>query len=235
MAFIEERVNNLEYLVSQTQLMIQGLTVELKREMREFHLHNQRSLEEFKLHTQSTIDGLSKEIKDFKTHTQSTTDSLSKNLDKLGERMSKKWEELVKKHGTLVEDMVVPNIKHIGEKYFNCKEIDCESFAIRFEKKHSKISGNKKEFDVIAVYPDKVIVNETKSNPKPESAVDFIDFIKSGEFFNYFPEYGGKELIPIFASFNIPENVLKKLSKNNIYAMGIKEDTMDILNAEIIQ
>jgi hypothetical protein len=61
-------------------------------------------------------------------------------------------------------------------------------------------------------------------------AGEFIDFIKSGEFFEYFPEYKGKELIPIFASFHIPDNVLKKLSKNKIYAMGIKEDTMDILN-----
>ncbi|MEQ8192722.1 MAG: hypothetical protein ABRQ39_32470 [Candidatus Eremiobacterota bacterium] len=194
MPIIEERVDRLEFLVAQTQLMIQGLTVELRREM-----------------------------KDFKEELKRDTKEMKKEINN-------QWEKMVKKQGTLVEDMVSPNIKFIGEKYFNCKEADCESFAIRFEKQYPKIKGTVREFDVIAVYPDKVIVNETKSNPKPELAVEFIDFIKSGEFFVYFPEYKGKELIPIFASFYIPDNVLKKLTKNKIYAMGIKEDTMDILN-----
>jgi hypothetical protein len=79
--------------------------------------------------------------------------------------MNKKWEDVVKKQGTLVEDMVGSNVKFIGEKYFGCKQSDCESFAIRYEKRHPKIQGTQREFDVIAVYPDKVIVNETKSNP----------------------------------------------------------------------
>jgi hypothetical protein len=204
MPYVEERVDRLEFLMAQSQLMYQGLVVEMKefkKEMKEFKDEMKQGTTDFKLHTQLSFD-----------------------------RMNKKWEELVKKQGTLVEDMVSPNIRYIAEKYFDCKQSDCESFAIRFEKKHSKIPGTKKEFDVIAVYPGKVIVNESKSNPKPELAVEFIDFIKRGEFFEYFPEYAGKELIPVFASFHIPENVLKKLSKNKIYAMGIKEDTMDILN-----
>jgi len=162
-------------------------------------------------------------MKDFKTQTQLSFD-----------RMNKKWEKLVKKQGTLVEDIVAPNIKYIAEKYFHCKKSECNSFAIRFEKQHSKITGKTKEFDVIAVYPDKIVVNETKSNPRPELAVEFIDFIKNGDFFEYFPEYADKKLIPVFASFHIPENVLKKLSKNKIYAMGIKEDTMDILNPDFL-
>ncbi|OQA13081.1 MAG: hypothetical protein BWY64_03779 [bacterium ADurb.Bin363] len=211
MTFVEERVDKLEDLVAQTQLMIQSLSYEVSR-------------------TQISVNRLSNEMKDFKVYTQNTIDGLSKNIDKLGEKMNKKWEDVVKKQGTLVEDMVAPNIKFIVERYFNCKKADCQSFAIRYEKQHPKVKGTQREFDVIAVYPDKVIVNETKSNPKPELAVEFIDFIKSGEFFEYFPEYKSKELIPIFASFHIPENVLKKLSKNKIYAMGIKEDTMDILN-----
>jgi len=76
---------------------------------------------------------------------------------------------------------------------------------------------------------------EAKHNPRPEYAVDFINFINSKEFFAYFPEYKEKKLIPVFASFYIPENVLKKLSKNNIYGMGTGDDTMDILNFDDVK
>ena len=175
------------------------------------------------------------EMKDFKTHTQSSLDRLTQQLEKdtkeMKEEINNQWEKLIKKQGTLVEDMVIPNIEFIGKKYFNCLQL--LDIAVRRKKVKPSNPAQEREFDVIAVYPDKVIVNETKSNPKPELAVEFIDFIKSGEFFEYFPEYAGKELIPVFASFHIPENVLKKLSKNKIYAMGIKEDTMDILNPNI--
>jgi len=207
---VEERLDRLDELVAQTQIMLKSLSYEVSRT--QIQIDN----------VTRNVNSLSHEIKDFKTHTQSSF-----------ERMNRKWEELVRKQGTLVEDMVAPNMKFIAEKYFNREKSDCQSFAIRFEKKHPKIQGREKEFDVIALYPNKVIVNETKFNPKLELAVKFIDFIKSGEFFEYFPEYKGKELIPVFASFHIPDNVIKKLSKNKIYAMGIREDTMDILNPEL--
>ena len=205
MTFVEEKVDKLEFLVAQTQLMIQGLTVELRREMKEF-----------KTQTQSSIESLSKEIKDFKTYTQLSF-----------ERMNKKWEEAVKKFGTLVEDMVIPNIEFIAEKHFNLKN---GRIYTRTKVYNPEDNSSQREFDVIALYPEKIVLVEAKSNPRPEEAKEFIEFIKSREFFEYFPEYKGKELIPIFASFHIPDNVLKKLSKNKIYAMGIKEDTMDILN-----
>ncbi|MBI3593100.1 MAG: hypothetical protein HY099_06445, partial [Nitrospirae bacterium] len=54
------------------------------------------------------------------------------------------------------------------------------------------------------------------------------------EFYDYFPEYKGKKLIPIFASLYLQDDVVKYLTKNGIYAMAIKEDTMDLLNYENI-
>jgi hypothetical protein len=225
MPVVEERVDRLEALAAQTQLMLQSLSYEVSRT--QIQIDN----------VSRNVNNLSHEMKEFKAHTQNTVDRLSQQLEKdtkeMKQEINNQWEKMVKKQGTLVEDMVSPNIKFIGEKYFNCKQSDCQSFAIRFEKQHPTVKGTQKELDVIAVYPEKIVLVEAKSNPRPEEAKDFIDFIKSGEFFEYFPEYKGKELIPIFASFHIPENVLKKLSKNKIYAMGIKEDTMDILNPKL--
>jgi hypothetical protein len=57
----------------------------------------------------------------------------------------------------------------------------------------------------------------------------------NNEFFDYFPEYNGYELIPIFSTLYFPDEAIKYLSRNKIYAMGIKEDTMDILNFDDVK
>ncbi len=41
--------------------------------------------------------------------------------------------------------------------------------------------------------------------------------------------------MPVFASLYMGDDIVSYLTKNKIYAMAIKEDTMDILNFEVLQ
>ncbi len=205
MPLVEERVDRLEELVAQTQSMLQSLPFEVSR-------------------TQIIVSNISKDMKE---DLKEFKEELRRDTREMKKEINNQWEKVVKKLGTLVEDMIIPNIEFIADKHFDLKNGD---IFTRIKKYNPIDKAKQREFDVIAIYPEKIVLVEAKSNPKPEEAKGFIELIKSGEFFEYFPEYKEKELIPIFASFHIPENVLKKLSKNKIYAMGIKEDTMDILN-----
>jgi len=205
MPLVEERVDRLEELVAQTQSMLQSLSFEVSR-------------------TQIIVSNISKDMKE---DLKEFKEELRRDTKEMKKEINNQWEKVVKKLGTLVEDMVIPNIEFIAKKHFDLKNGD---IFTRIKKYNPIDKAKQREFDVIAIYPEKIVLVEGKSNPKPEEAKGFIELIKSGEFFEYFPEYKGKELIPIFASFHIPDNVLKKLSKNKVYAMGIKEDTMDILN-----
>lgn len=144
--------------------------------------------------------------------------------------MNKRWGEIANKMGTLVEDMVAPNIKGIAKRYFGCD--DFEDFMIRRKKRHSKDRTKRREFDIIALCDKSVIVNETKSTPRLNYIDDFVMTLK--EFFDYFPEYTGKRIIPIFASLYLSDDVIDYLTENKIYAMAIKEDTMDLLNFDRI-
>ena len=72
--------------------------------------------------------------------------------------------------------------------------------------------------------------NETKSAPTPEHAQAFAKFVGSGEFFNYFPEYQGRALLPVFSSLYIPANVVTYLTKQGIYAVAMSGDTMQVVN-----
>jgi len=142
--------------------------------------------------------------------------------------MNKKWGEVTNRLGTFAEDMVAPNIKGIAGQYFGCEDFDF--FGVRIKKRHSRDRSKQREFDCIAVCDDTVILNETKSNPKIEYINDFIGVLK--EFYDYFPEYRGKKLIPVFASMYLTDDLVRYLTRNGVYAMAMKEDIMDLLNYE---
>jgi hypothetical protein len=148
----------------------------------------------------------------------------------LEKQMNKKWEKLVMKMGTLVEDIVAPSIKGATFELFGFKRIDF--FGVRIEKTKVNDRGAQREFDVIAVSEDKVILNETKIRATSAYLKEFIDFLKTGEFYDYFPEYKEKKLIPIFSTLYMPADVVKRLTKKRIFAMATSETVMTILNFE---
>ena len=143
-------------------------------------------------------------------------------------RMNKHWGELANKMGTVVEDIVAPNIPRIAKEYFGIEDIDF--FAVRVLKRNSRNPERRKEFDVIAVSRTHFFLNETKSTPR----VNYIDAMLETleEIDDWFPEYRDRTLIPIFFSLSIPEEIEKYLTRKRIFAMTMKDDTMEIVNFE---
>jgi len=173
------------------------------------------------------------EMKVFKDDTQAFKDEMRAFKDEAVEdrkRMNKQWGELANRLGTIVEDIVAPNMEGIAANYFGCTELD--SLMVRCRRRKPSDRTKIREFDVVAVCGDRIFFNETKSNARMDYAKEFIDFIASQEFFEFFPEYKGKELIPIFSSLYISDDVVQLLTQAGIYAMAMSDDSMDLLNFE---
>ncbi len=130
--------------------------------------------------------------------------------------------------GTLVEDIVAPNIEGLALNYFGCKTIS--TFAPRIKKNNRKDNSRLQEFDCIVICDNFIIVNNTKSTPTVEDINKFIELLK--EIFDFFPEAEGKKVIPIFASLYIPKEIVTYLTRKKIYALAMGNDTMDLLNGE---
>jgi hypothetical protein len=172
------------------------------------------------------IAGLRVEMKDFKDKIDNDIDEMKENRKK----MYRQWGDLANKMGTIVEDMVAPNVPGIARDYFGIKDLDF--FAVRVKKVNIKDRSLRREFDVIGASEDSFILTEVKSNPRQSYVDEFLDVLKQVP--DYFAESEGKRLIPIFASLYIPENILSFLTRNGIFAMGIKDDSMALLNFEEI-
>ena len=209
---VQIRVNDLE------RMMMELIYAQRKAEMR---------FEEFV----GEMKDFKEEMKDFKDEMKDFKDEMKDFKDEMKDFKNDsniQWGNLANKMGTLIEDIVAPSMSSIAKNYFNCGEIDL--FLIRPVKRMPSNRSKIREFDAILVCGDKILLNETKSSPNQESIEKFHQFLLSGEFFDYFPEHLGKQLIPIYASLIIPEHLVSVLTELSIYGSSLKGDQMTIIN-----
>ncbi len=154
----------------------------------------------------------------------------NKKIEEYRKENNKRWGELANKLGTIVEDIIYPAFRPVIRKYFGCEP---EKTFMRLEYTNRE-RGIYEEFDAVAVCEDKVFLLEVKSTPREKHIEEFKE--KAKRFLQYFPEFAGKKLILIMASFSFNEGFVKQLSKANIYAMAYREwEYMDILNFEEVK
>ncbi len=239
MASLERRVSDLEVVLgeflaqsalaarraeAETQFLKSQIK-ELKDEMKEF----KDEMKEFKdnvdkaiVELKNTTEQLSKELKE-------TTEQLSKEMSDSKMELNKKWGDLANKLGTVVEDIVAPNVPTVAKKYFKIEHIQRSMMNLYIE---SETLKKGKEFDLILVSKDYVLLNETKTTIRQNYMDEFIQSLP--EFFEFFPELKGKKLIPIFSSMRFTSQQLSYLTKHKIYAMSMAGSTMELLNFEEI-
>ena len=173
------------------------------------------------------------DMKIFRKEVRLDQQQRDENTEKFKKTMDQRWGELANRLGSLVEDIVAPNLRTIAHKYFGCPVVS--SLASNVE--HNIVVDGKKEhveYDAIAVCGSQLIVNETKAKPKTTDVKSFIDK-QLKWIFECYPEHQGKIVIPVFSSLHIPENILKNLTKHKIYALSSFGETMDLLNFEEVQ
>jgi hypothetical protein len=203
----------------------------------QFIVHTDTSLSRL----EKNISALSMELREqdriFKAETRELDEKFKKKMDEFRndlqadqKKMNKKWGELANKMGTIVEDIVAPSLRGIAREYFQVAEFD--NFYVRNRRKNPSGDG-RREFDVVAYTRDYLFIVETKSTPRTSYIHDFIEFIPQIPL--WFPESAGKAIIPIFASLYLEPDTISFLSKNNILALGMKDENMDLLNPDVCQ
>lgn len=226
MPSVKDRVDNLEKVLEEYIRNVGNSQMQTEKELREFKgemLTFKDEMCEFK----DEMRGFKDEMSDFKDEMRAFKEEMREDRKKA----FKQWGEIANKMGTLAEDIVAPCVREIARQYFGCD--DEEDFMVRRFKRKAKDKGKRREFDIIAVYDTVVIIVEVKSTPRIPYIDDFIAVLK--ELYEYFPEYKGKRLVPVFASLYLPDEVIAYLTKNGIYAMATKEDMMDLINFESVK
>lgn len=183
------------------------------------------------MQTSISLDRLSFEMRKFKDEMRVFKDEMGEYKDwskKQIVTMNRQCGDLANKLGTVVEDIVAPNLPRIAREYFGCEDLDY--LAIRVKKRSLTDRSKRREFDAIGVCEDIVLLNETKSSPEIRDVEKLAAFLESEELFDYFPEYRGYRICPIYSSLYLDEAFVSALTRKGIYALAMKDDTMEILN-----
>ncbi len=211
MVELTEKVERLETILGQfivnTNLTIKGID---------------RMIEELKSEGEMRIKGIDRMIEELKSDGEKDRGESAQ----MRKEMNRKWGELANKMGTLVEDIVAPNLPRIARQYFGCEVI--LDFMERRKRVHPTDHSKQREFDVLCVGEKVVLWNETKATARQDYIDGFVAALP--EFFEYFPDYGGRTLIPIFASLHLSAETIQYLTQRKVYGLAMGDETMELVN-----
>jgi hypothetical protein len=211
--------------MEKTIIELKESTLELKNTTEQ----TRKEMSESKAELERVVAQTRKEMSESKAELERVVAQTRKEMSESKAELNKKWGDLANKLGTVVEDIVAPNIPTIAKKYFKVEEIQRIMMNLYIKSESLK---KEKEFDLILVAKDLVILNETKTTVRQNYLEEFIQSLP--EFFEFFPELKGRKLIPIFSSMSFTPPQLAYLTKHKIYAMSMSGDTMELLNFDEI-
>ncbi len=202
--------------------------------------------------TQRHLDQLSRESRDFKTEMRATTARMEADTRALKEGMrasaerteadtrafkeemrafkaetNKKWGDLANKMGTMAEDLVAPSVPRILKEVTGCGTI--ERSAVRMKVRHQTDPGRSREFDVLAVCGDYLLLNETKSRLIPRDVDDLVEALQEAR--QFLPEFAGKKIIGSLASLYVDEGLVRYGEQAGLLVLGMGKELMDVLNS----
>lgn len=141
--------------------------------------------------------------------------------------MNKRMGELARKLGTIAEDIVAPGIPYAIKKAFG---LDVTEVSVRRRK---RINGKEREYDVIAVAGNYVFLIDVKSTYRKGYLEEFEEL--KGDFFKYFSEYKGLKEVPVIASFNFTDEVVKSATKKGWLAVQLGGDYLEFINKDKVK
>ncbi len=204
----EDRLDRLEKLILQQSINItksQQETAELRIELAESNKRIEQGFAELR----ETIAQVDKENK------QGFIE-----LRKSHKELNKKWGELSRRLGTIVEDLVAPSLERIFLEVTGLPAGSETLMNVRVKRRHP-VTREIREFDVIVESREYLLVNETKSKLIPEEIPKFLAALE--EFYSYFPKYEDKNLkiIGAMSSLHLDESLITALSKQGLLALAI--------------
>jgi hypothetical protein len=180
------------------------------------------------MRTDMAVARLSDEMREFKDEMREFKDEMRGFKDESRrerQQMNKQWGDLANRLGTLVEDIVAPNLPRVAAELFSCDQPDL--FAVRVIR---RFQGETREYDAIVVCPDVVLVNETKSRLLDSHVGAILE--KLADLPRFFPEYAARRTVGILASLYPEPAVIRRATRKGVLVMGMGDETMEVLNPE---
>lgn len=214
---LREYLKELAYQTMRTDISVNRLA----QEMREFKVE----MSAFKDEMREFKD----EMREFKNEMTVFKDEMTAFKDETvrdRQRMNKQWGDLANRLGTVVEDIVAPNLPRVAAELLDCRQPSL--FALRVVRHWQ---GETREYDAMVVCDQVVLINETKSKLLSAHVDAFV--AKLAEFPRVFPEYAGRRVLGVLASLAVDAGVVAYATRAGVAVMVMGDETMQVVNPEV--
>lgn len=222
---VEERVDRLETIFGQFMARTGAALLRIDRSIERM----ERTVAEMKAEAARDRENMNRMIAEMQAGGERDRQLWHQERRELARQLG----DISNRMGTLVEDIIAPGLRRLAVEALGCGPE--RSFVVRQSKTRTDDPGRSREFDALFVGEEAVLLNETRATSRPEYARDFVDFLRSGEFFLYFPEYKDRPVVPVFSSLYLPTDLVTYLTGQGIYAVAMGDDTMQVLNLEQVR
>jgi len=186
-------------------------------ELSEQSKKTQLELQSLAKQTQAELDSLSQEVKATAKQVKETT----KQMGELSNRL-----------GTLVEDIVSPDMLRILRQVANIPEEVEGIINVRQREFYNgkELNGHPSvmEFDAIARCGDYALINETKTTLRPEQVKEFLAKLALAR--DYFPQLVSKQIIGAVSSLWIDPSLVKYANNQGLLVLALGEGMLQLQN-----
>ena len=242
---LTKRVHKLEDLMAKLIVTVDRTDRQLAETARQ-HEETERQARR----TERSVERLSEEMREFKQDMRNNSEEtrefkqgMRNNMEKFTQGiensrresraeikdMRKQWGELSNKMGTMAEDLVAPSVGRILKETVGDLDQEIDFLAVRVKKRHPE-TGHNKEYDVVAVCGEYLLINETKGRLAPEDVKEFVTALSDVR--GFFPEYADKQVIGALASLYVEHSLVRCGERAGLIVLGFGEDVMDVLNSQ---
>ncbi len=162
------------------------------------------------------------EMRAFKDEMRAFKDETRRMLKDL----NKRWGDLARKMGTMAEDLVAPGFPAAVERTFGLTVTD-----LQVRRRKRLPGGEEREFDLLAEADGYLFMVEVKTSYHLRD-LEYIREEQIPAFRKFFPEYAPKILVPVIASFYLPEEIVKQATREGFLALSFGGEYLEFLNAE---
>ncbi len=214
---LEKRVDKLEEILAEVIQGLKEMKFRIEEQGEKFDEELRRSREEFERK-------MEEQRKEFNEALQKSREEFDRKMEEQRKELNKKWGDMARKMGTIVEDIIAPGIEDAIKKKF--KE-DVIKMMLRVVIKDRETRKRIAEFDIIAETEKRVYVVEVKSKAEAEW---IRETKKKVERYKKIYKEEEREVIGVFGSLYIDERIIKYASRKGIYVLGMKGGYLQFLN-----
>ena len=227
MEAIEERVDRVE--VELAQFIAQSKAT--IRHMDEMIGRSDQRSAEMKAETDRSIAEMRAETDRWIAKMEADTDRSIAEMREEARKHNIEMAQIANRIGRFAEDFVNPNIPRVAREIFGIAQFEFE--GQRVKRWQATDPGRSREFDCVIAGGQLLLISECKLTARAKDVDDFAESLE--DLFDYFTEYRGYALAPIYASLALSPDLVRRLTRVKIYAMALGERTMELLNLEQVR